>query len=122
MTLDLRGLPVIDDHVHVWDEEATRPGFDPLATVSLGGSDPEFLETEGHVVTDAERAALQRNLRETLGYQHAVSALAGFLGCDATPEAVLEARDRACANFPAFSKKLYADINLRMSLIDVGLG
>ncbi len=122
MTLDLRGLPVIDDHVHVWDEEATRPGFDPLTTVSLGGSDPEFLESDGHTVTDAERAALQRNLRQTLGYHHAVRALAGMLGCEATPEAVRAARDRECANFAAYSKRLYADINLQMALIDVGLG
>jgi len=122
LTLDLRGLPVIDDHVHVWDEEATRPGFDPLSTVSLGGSDPEFLESDGHTVTDAERAALQRNLRETLGYQHAVRALAGILGCGASREEVLAARDRECANFAAFSKRLYADINLQLALIDVGLG
>jgi len=122
LTLDLRGLPVIDDHVHVWDEEATRPGFDPLSTVSLGGSDPEFLESDGHTVTDGERATLQRNLRETLGYQHAVRALAGILGCGASREEVLAARDRECANFAAFSKRLYADINLQLALIDVGLG
>ena len=84
MTLELRGLPVVDDHVHVWDGEATKPGFDPLATVSLGGSDPEFLDSGGHTVTDSEHAALQRNLRETLGYQHAVRALASILDCEPT--------------------------------------
>jgi uncharacterized protein len=122
MTLDLRGLPAVDDHVHVWDEEATKAGFDPLATVSLGGSDPEFLESGGHTVTDSERAALRRNLRDTLGYQHAVRALAGILDCEATPEAVLAARDRECANFAAFAKRLQTDISLEMALIDVGLG
>jgi predicted TIM-barrel fold metal-dependent hydrolase len=122
MTLDLRELPVIDDHVHVWGEEATRRGFDPLETVSLGGSDPEFLEGDGHTVTDSERAALQRNLRETLGYQHAVSALAHFLGCSETAEEVLRLRDAECADFAAYRRRLYADINLQMALIDVGLG
>ena len=122
MTLDLRGLPVIDDHVHVWDEEATRPGFDPLTTVSLGGTEPEFLESGGHAVTDAERAALQRNLRSTVGYHYAVHALASILDCEPTAEAVLGARDRACADFGAYTSRLYRDINLEMALIDVGLG
>lgn len=122
MTLDLHGLPVIDDHVHVWDEEATRPGFDPLTTVSLGGSDPEFLDSGGHQVTDAERGALERNLHATLGYQHAVHALASILDCEPTPEAVLGARDRACADFAAYTSRLYRDINLELALIDVGLG
>jgi len=122
MTLDLRALPVIDDHVHVWGEEATRPGFDPLTTVSLGGSDPEFLETDGHTVTDSEHEALQRNLRETLGYQHAVSALAHFLGCGETANEVRQSRDAECSDFAGYTKRLYADINLEMALIDVGLG
>jgi predicted TIM-barrel fold metal-dependent hydrolase len=122
LTLDLRGLPVIDDHVHVWEEEATRPGFDPLATVSLGGSDPEFLESGGHAVTEAERSGLQRNLHATLGYQHAVHAMASFLDCDSTPEAVLAARDRECRDFAAYAGRLYRDINLELALIDVGLG
>jgi predicted TIM-barrel fold metal-dependent hydrolase len=122
MTLDLRGLPVVDDHVHVWGEEASRPGFDPLTTVSLGGSDPEFLETSGHTVTGPERSALRRNLESTLGYQHAVHALAGFLGCEPTPQAVRAARDRVCVDFAGYAARLYRDINLELALIDVGLG
>jgi len=122
VTLDLRGLPVIDDHVHVWDEEATRPGFDPLTTVSLGGTEPEFLESGGHTVTDAERAALERNLQSTLGYQYAVHALASMLDCEPMARAVREARDRTCANFAAYTSRLYRDINLELALIDVGLG
>ena len=78
--LDLRGLPVIDDHVHVFGPEAARPGFDPLETVSLGGSDPGFLETGGHQLAVGERAHLARQLTSTLGYHHAVHALASILG------------------------------------------
>ena len=120
--LDLRGLPVIDDHVHVFGPEAARPGFDPLATVSLGGSDPGFLESAGHELSPQERDHLGRQLSSTLGYQHAVHRLASFLGCEATPRAVLAARDGECADFAGYVKRLYSDIGLEMSLIDVGLG
>jgi hypothetical protein len=47
-TLDLRALPVIDDHVHTFGPEAGSPGFNPLSTVSLGGDDPGFLATPDH--------------------------------------------------------------------------
>ncbi len=120
--LDLRALPVIDDHVHVFGPDAGRPGFNPLKTVSLGGSDPGFLETSDHQLGDVERAHLSRQLTSTLGYHHAVHALASFLGCEATPAVVLAARDRECADFAGYVKRLYADINLERSLIDVGLG
>jgi predicted TIM-barrel fold metal-dependent hydrolase len=120
--IDLRALPVIDDHVHVFGPEAGRPGFNPLETVSLGGSDPGFLETADHQLGVGERSHLARQLTSTLGYHHAVHALAWMLGCDATPAAVLAARDRECADFASYIKRLYADINLECSLIDVGLG
>ncbi|HUZ87648.1 MAG TPA: amidohydrolase family protein [Candidatus Baltobacterales bacterium] len=120
--LDLRGLPVIDDHVHTFGPEAGRRGFNPLDTVSLGGSDPAFLETSDHELRDGERKHLTRQLTSTLGYHHAVHALASILGCDANPAAVLAARDRECADFGGYIKRLYADINLERSLIDVGLG
>ena len=122
MTFDIRGLPLIDDHVHVWSEEAARPGFDPLATVSLGGSDPEFLETDGHSVDAPERERLHRQLTSTLGYSHAVHALARMLDCAPTAQAVLTARDAECASFSRYVERLYRDINLEMALIDVGLG
>jgi uncharacterized protein len=122
LTLDLRALPVIDDHVHVFGPEAGRPGFNPLETVSLGGSDPGFLETAGHELGAGEKEHLSRQLTSTLGYHHAVHALASILGCDATPAAVLATRDRECADFASYVRRLYADINLEQSLIDVGLG
>src|SRR5206468_3653428 len=84
----------------------------------------EYVEAEsgGHEVTDGERAALQRNLTSTLGYQHAVAALAHFLGCGATAEEVRAFRDLECAHFADYAKRLHSDINLEMALIDVGLG
>ncbi|MGH7763409.1 MAG: hypothetical protein ACREOM_03200, partial [Candidatus Dormibacteraceae bacterium] len=120
--LDLRALSVIDDHVHVFGPEAGRPGFNPLETVSLGGNDPGFLETVDHQLSIGEREHLARQLTSTLGYHHAVHALAAILGCEATAAAVLATRDRECADFAGYVKRLYADINLERSLIDVGLG
>ena len=120
--LDVRGLPVIDDHVHVWGEDAGRAAFNPLLTVSLGGTDPEFLETADHKVDDQERSRLGRQLTSTLGFHHAVHSLARFLDCEPTMKAVLAARDRECADFSRYVGRLYADINLKLALIDVGLG
>lgn len=122
IALDLGALPVIDDHVHVFGPEAGRPGFNPLETVSLGGNDPGFLETADHQLAIGEREHLARQLTSTLGYHHAVHALASILGCDTTAAAVIDARDRECADFARYVKRLYADINLERSLIDVGLG
>jgi uncharacterized protein len=126
MTLDLHGLPLVDGHVHVFGPEAGRPGFDPLRTVTLGGSDPGFLEgardIAPHMSAEAESAHLERQLTSTLGYHHAVHALASFLGCAPDPAAVLAARDERTADFASYVSSLYADINLEMSLIDVGLG
>jgi len=122
VTLDIRGLPVIDDHVHMWGEEAGRPGFDPLVTVSLGGSDPEFLETGGHAVDEAERARLRRQLTSSLGYSHAVHMLARTLDCAPTAAAVQAARDAECGDFRRYVTRLYRDINLELALIDTGLG
>ncbi len=122
MSLDLRALRTVDDHVHVFGPEAGRPGFDPLKTVSLGGSDPAFLESGGRRPDPAETRHLDRMLESTLGYHHAVRMLATFLGCDPSRREVLAARDRECADFSAYVRRLYDDIGLDMSLIDIGLG
>ncbi len=121
-TVDLRGIPLIDGHVHVFGPEAGKPGFNPLSTVTLGGSDPTFLATAGHDVGPAELSRLERDLESTLGYHHAVHALARFLGCDPAPAAVLAARDERCGDFKAYVASLYADIGLQKSVVDVGLG
>jgi predicted TIM-barrel fold metal-dependent hydrolase len=120
--LELRGLPLIDGHVHVFGPEAGKPGFNPLLGVTLGGSDRAFLESPQHVVGLDEQKRLDGDLQSTLGYHHAVHALAGFLGCDPVPAAVLSARDKRCRDFPAYLRSLHDDIGLHMSLVDVGLG
>lgn len=121
-TIELLGRPVVDDHVHVFGPEAGRPDFDPLATVSLGGHDPGFLEQGALGLRDGDERLLGRQLTSTLGYHHAVHALASFFGCDPDREAVLAARARACSDFEALVARMRDDIRLEMSLIDVGLG
>jgi predicted TIM-barrel fold metal-dependent hydrolase len=120
--LELRGMPLIDGHVHSFGPQAGLPGFNPLVTVTLGGSDLAFLESPDHAVGSDELSRLGRDLRSTLAYHHAVHALAEFLGCDPAPEAVLAARDNRCRDFVQYVASLYADIGLQMSIVDIGLG
>jgi predicted TIM-barrel fold metal-dependent hydrolase len=118
----LHGRPLIDGHVHVFGPEAARPDFDPLATVSLGGNDSGFLEQGAMGLRDGDADRLRRQLTSTLGYHHAMHALASFLGCEPEPAAVLAARAAACRDFDAYLVRMRRDIGLEMSLIDVGLG
>ena len=110
--VDLRDVPLIDEHVHIFAPDAARGGFDPLATFTLGGDAPGFLEADGRTLPADERARLARNLEHTIAYQQAVCALAGFLGCEPTREAVLAARAAQTADFAAYVRRLYADIRL----------
>jgi uncharacterized protein len=118
--VDLRDVPLIDEHVHIFAPDAARGGFDPLATFTLGGDDPGFLEADGRTLPADERARLARNLEHTIAYQQAVCTLAGFLGCEPTREAVLAARAAQAADFAAYLRRLYADIRLEAVIVDMG--
>jgi uncharacterized protein len=118
--IDLHDVPMIDNHVHVFAPDADQPSFDPLATFTLGGDDPDFLATAGWTVSSEERARLYRNLEHTMAYQQAICQLANLLGCDPTREAVLAARAEAAADFPAYVQRLYTDINLEAVIVDLG--
>lgn len=120
--IELRGRPLIDGHVHVFGPEAAKPEFDPLATVSLGGHDPRFLEQGALGLHAGDTERLDLLLTTTLGYHHAVHALASFLECEPEERAVLVARAHACKDFDAYLARMRQDIGLEMSLIDVGLG
>src|SRR5438093_5298558 len=118
--VDLREVPLIDEHVHIFAPDAARGGFDPLATFTLGGDDPGFLENDGGTLPADERARLARNLEHTIAYQQAVCALAGFLSCEPAREAVLAARAAQAADFAAYVRRLYADIRLQAVIVDMG--
>jgi len=118
--LDLDDLPLIDQHVHVFDRESDRPTFDPLRTFTLGGDWVDFLATDGHVPSDEDRQQLYRNLQHTMTYQEALNALARRLGCEPSPEAVVAARGRAVADYRAYVRELYTEVNLVANVVDMG--
>ncbi len=118
-TLELNDLPLIDQHVHIFKPESSQPAFDPLATFSLGGDWIEFLESGGHTPTDEEKRQLVLNQRETMIYHEAMHAIARYLGCDANRDAIIAARSKV-ADYKAYVRGLYRDINLESNIVDLG--
>ncbi|HEX3508388.1 MAG TPA: hypothetical protein VHW94_08360, partial [Candidatus Dormibacteraeota bacterium] len=119
-TLELNDLPLIDQHVHIFKGESNQPTFDPLATFSLGGDWVEFLESGGHTPTDEEKRQLVINQRETMIYHEAMHAVAHYLGCEPNREAIVAARRVKVADYPAYVRGLYRDINLESNIVDLG--
>jgi len=118
--LDLDDLPLIDQHVHVFERDSDQPTFDPLRTFTLGGDWVDFLASGGHVPTERERQQLQRNLHHTMTYQEGLNMLARRLGCEPTPEALVRARGRAAADYRTYVRALYAEVNLIANIVDLG--
>ena len=77
--LDLDDLPLIDQHVHIFNRESDQPTFDPLATFSLGGDWIDFLDSGGHSPTEQEKKQLVINQRQTMIYHEAMHAVARYL-------------------------------------------
>jgi uncharacterized protein len=118
--LELNDLPLIDQHVHIFKPESNQPSFDPLATFSLGGDWIEFLESGGHTPTDHEKRQLTINQQQTMIYHEAMHALARYLGCEATPEAIIAARAAKIADYQTYVRGMYRDINLESNIVDLG--
>src|SRR5437879_2876821 len=118
--LDLDDLPLIDQHVHVFSRESDQPTFDPLATFSLGGDWIDFLDSGGHTPTDHEKRQLVINQQQTMIYHEAMHAVASYLGCEPTPQAILAARAERVSDYPAYVRGLYRDVNLESNIVDLG--
>jgi uncharacterized protein len=118
--LELDDLPLIDQHVHVFTKDTGKPGFDPLTTFSLGGEWIDFLDSGGHVPTEAEREQLQTNQRQTMSYHEGMHAIARYLGCEPTREAIIEARNDRVTDYQAYVRDMYRDINLESNIVDLG--
>src|SRR5438093_6552532 len=110
--LELNDLPLIDQHVHIFSPESDRPDFDPLATFSLGGDWIDFLDSDGHKPTDHERRQLVVNQQQTMIYHEAMHAVARYLGCEPNRAAIIAARARRAADYKAYVRGMYSDINL----------
>jgi uncharacterized protein len=118
--LELNDLPLIDQHVHIFKPESNQPTFDPLATFSLGGDWVHFLDSGGHAPTDHEKRQLIINQQQTMIYHEAMHAIARYLGCEANREAIIATRAAKVADFQAFVRGMYRDINLESNIVDLG--
>jgi len=118
--LELDDLPLIDQHVHIFERESDQPTFDPLATFSLGGDWVDFLDSGGHKPTDQERNQLQVNQRQAMIYHEAMHAVAGYLGCEPNREAIIAARAKKAADYKSYVRGMYRDINLESNIVDLG--
>ncbi len=118
--LELNDLPLIDQHVHIFKPESSQPTFDPLATFSLGGDWVHFLESGGHTPTDHEKRQLTINQQHTMIYHEAMHAIARYLGCEANREAIIATRAAKVADYQAFVRGMYRDINLESNIVDLG--
>ena len=118
--LELNDLPLIDQHVHVFDPDSGQETFDPLASFSLGGDWAQFLESDGHTPTDRERLQLQSNQQQTMTYHETMHALARYLSCEPTREAIIEARGKKSTDYRSYVRGMYKDINLESNIVDLG--
>lgn len=109
MALDFSELPIVDHHAHAL---LRRP---PAAVA-------EWL---GFFTESRDPALVAAHVPNTLFFRYAVKALAGLLGCEATPEAVLAARDQIARaggddGVSAWARFLIRDANIGTMLIDYG--
>ena len=118
--LELNDLPLIDQHVHMFDRDSDQPTFDPLATFSLGGDWIDFLKSGGHTPTDRERQQLVVNQQSTMIYHEAKHAIASYLGCEPTREAIIATRANKVTDYQAYVRGMYRDINLEANIVDLG--
>jgi len=101
---DFSDLPVIDNHSHPYLVE-TPPGRYRALDSFLG-------------LPDEEPGALDH--RQGMLYQRwATRQLAGFLGCEPTPDAVAAARARQ-GDERAYVARLFADVRLEGLVVDTG--
>jgi uncharacterized protein len=95
-------VPIIDNHAHPMLPPETA-AKEPFARYFTEGHDPELITN---------------HVPHTLFYRHALRELAGFLGCEATEEAVVAAR--AGRPFDAYLSALLADAGVEAVLLDDG--
>jgi predicted TIM-barrel fold metal-dependent hydrolase len=102
MPLNLSSIPIIDHHAHSLLRQPPATTRDWLRFFTESG-DP---------------AMVSDHVSHTLFFRYAVKALAGLLGCEPTPEAVLAERDRMGQR--AWTERLIHDAHITAMLMDYG--
>jgi hypothetical protein len=60
------------------------------------------------------------NQQQTMIYHEAMHAVARYLGCEANREAIIAARAAKVADYQAYVRGMYRDINLESNIVDLG--
>ena len=109
MLEDLEGLPLIDNHCHAFVPSGPLDLVGLAEVVALASSGRDFASTAADV---------RRHNEYTIFYRWLLRELAAFLGCE--PESVLAARNRASADYGAYTHRLFRDAGLETILVDTG--
>lgn len=102
MTIDFSTIPIMDHHAHSLLRQLPAEPGDWLRFFTESG-DP-------HIIS--------HHVPHTLFFQFAVKALAGLLGCEPKPEAVLAERDKLGQQ--GWAERLIQDANITCMLMDYG--
>jgi hypothetical protein len=118
--VDTSALPVVDVHCHpfVHHGPLTPQQFTDL--VSFPGGSVAYMEAGGVPESDELVAELQAMRRSVVYFRYLVRQLAGLLGCEPTLEPVVEARNRAARDYPAYVKRLFEACGLTALVTDMG--
>lgn len=136
---DLREIPVDDTHCHplTFDDAQTDPDrFVERLALSAFPMDRYFPagvygrwqagDASERATLDAEfdiaatRARVLEHAGETVFLRYLVKELAAFLDCDATFEAVIEARNERGRDYASYLGALFADANIENAMLDTG--
>ena len=102
MNLDFSSIPILDHHAHPLLRRPPAGLSDWLPFFTESG-DPDIISN---------------HVPHTLFFQFAVKALAGLLGCEPKPEAVLAERDKL--DQQRWAGRLIQDANITSMLVDYG--
>ena len=136
---ELREIPVDDTHCHplTFDDAQTDPDqFVERLALSAFPMDRYFPagvyerwqagDATARAALDAEfdvaatRARVLEHAGETVFLRYLVKELATFLACDATLEAVIEARNERGRDYASYLGALFADANIENAMLDTG--
>ena len=136
---DLRGIPVDDTHCHplTFDDAQTDPDafIERLALSAFpmdryfpagvyqrwrAGDAAERSTLDAEFDIAATRARVLEQAGETVFLRYLVKELAAFLDCDATFDAVIEARNERGADYASYLGALFADANIENAMLDTG--
>lgn len=101
--LELTTIPILDHHCHALLRRA-----EPFTAVEF----QRFFTESSDPIIGVD------HVPHSLFYRWAIKELAHFLGCDATPTAVLTAR--AAVDPAALAQRMFADANITTLLLDYG--